>query len=184
MKHGHAKRYQEGGETEYDEIGAVSRGLKGVEAQKYGIAAGARQEAPEAPSATEEDMSPKTFKQAFAEARRAGERTFTWRGKKYTTELAKPKAKAKAEEPDESMAETARLARQAKSAPAEKRGMGPKLTFLTPERLSQSREAMRRSREGMKSGGSVKKYASGGSVSASKRADGCAIRGKTRGKVY
>ena len=34
--------------------------------------------------------------------------------------------------------------------------------------------------EGMKSGGAVK-YAKGGSVS--KRADGCAIRGKTRGKV-
>lgn len=35
--------------------------------------------------------------------------------------------------------------------------------------------------EGMKKGGAVKKMASGGS--ASKRADGCAIRGKTRGKL-
>jgi hypothetical protein len=35
--------------------------------------------------------------------------------------------------------------------------------------------------EGMKKGGKVKKMAAGGS--ASKRADGCAIRGKTRGKV-
>lgn len=34
---------------------------------------------------------------------------------------------------------------------------------------------------GMKKGGAVKKMASGGS--ASKRADGCAIRGKTRGKL-
>lgn len=34
---------------------------------------------------------------------------------------------------------------------------------------------------GMKKGGSVKKMASGGS--ASKRADGCAVRGKTRGKM-
>ena len=34
-----------------------------------------------------------------------------------------------------------------------------------------------------KHGGKVKKYASGGSVSsASKRADGCAVKGKTRGK--
>jgi hypothetical protein len=34
-----------------------------------------------------------------------------------------------------------------------------------------------------KKGGSVKKYAGGGSVSsASKRADGCAMKGKTRGK--
>lgn len=36
--------------------------------------------------------------------------------------------------------------------------------------------------EGMRKGGAVKKYAAGGS--ASSRADGCAMRGKTRGKVY
>lgn len=47
------------------------------------------------------------------------------------------------------------------------------------------RESLKLGREplkiGMKKGGSVKKMASGGKVSsASKRADGCAIRGKTR----
>ena len=37
---------------------------------------------------------------------------------------------------------------------------------------------------GMKKGGSVKKMASGGKVSsASKRADGCAMRGKTKGRM-
>jgi hypothetical protein len=36
---------------------------------------------------------------------------------------------------------------------------------------------------GYKKGGKVKKMASGGSVSASKRADGCAVKGKTRGKM-
>jgi len=37
---------------------------------------------------------------------------------------------------------------------------------------------------GMKKGGKVKKMAKGGSVSsASKRGDGCAIKGKTRGKL-
>ena len=38
----------------------------------------------------------------------------------------------------------------------------------------------------MKKGGKtkVKKMASGGVASASKRADGCAARGKTRGKIY
>jgi hypothetical protein len=36
---------------------------------------------------------------------------------------------------------------------------------------------------GMKRGGKVKKYAKGGSVSsASKRADGCATKGKTKGR--
>jgi hypothetical protein len=37
--------------------------------------------------------------------------------------------------------------------------------------------------QGMKRGGKVKKMASGGAVSASRRADGIAQRGKTRGKM-
>jgi len=36
---------------------------------------------------------------------------------------------------------------------------------------------------GMKRGGSVKRYSSGGSVSASRRGDGIASRGKTRGRI-
>jgi hypothetical protein len=50
------------------------------------------------------------------------------------------------------------------------------------------REALKLTREnpklGMKKGGAVKKMASGGKVSsASKRADGCAVRGKTKGRM-
>jgi hypothetical protein len=42
---------------------------------------------------------------------------------------------------------------------------------------------MMRRRPGMKKGGCVKKMASGGKVgSASKRADGCATKGKTKGR--
>ena len=49
---------------------------------------------------------------------------------------------------------------------------------------AQAKEFRDRPLQPMKKGGAVKKYASGGSVSsASKRADGIAIRGKTRGKV-
>jgi hypothetical protein len=48
-------------------------------------------------------------------------------------------------------------------------------------RMQESYErAQRQSMSGMKKGGKVKKYAAGGS--ASKRADGCAVKGKTRGK--
>ncbi len=36
--------------------------------------------------------SEKTFKQAFADARKGGEKSFMWKGKKYNTEIAKPKA--------------------------------------------------------------------------------------------
>lgn len=38
-----------------------------------------------------------SFKEAFAAARSAGDKTFEWGGKKFTTELAKPKAAPKAE---------------------------------------------------------------------------------------
>jgi len=50
--------------------------------------------APAAPATT--PAAPKnrdsmTFGQAFADARKSGEQTFTWKGKKYGTQLAKPK---------------------------------------------------------------------------------------------
>jgi hypothetical protein len=38
-------------------------------------------------------------------------------------------------------------------------------------------------KDDMKKGGSIKAYASGGSISASSRGDGCAQRGKTRGMM-
>ena len=93
-----------------------------------------------------------SFKEAFAEARANGDKTFEYMGKKYTTELAseKPKAAAKTKETFSASKEIG--AKPAKKAP----------------------DFMRKSM-GMKSGGSVS--------SASKRADGCAIKGKTRGRM-
>lgn len=86
------------------------------------------------------------------------------------------------------------------AAEAKSSGMGPKLSFLTKERLEKSKEAMRQSNKpnpadvdatrrraagmfrpmneavyGMKKGGKVS--------SASSRADGIAQRGKTRGRI-
>jgi hypothetical protein len=40
-----------------------------------------------------------SFKEAFAEARASGDKTFEYMGKKYTTEVAKPKAPAKRKPP-------------------------------------------------------------------------------------
>jgi hypothetical protein len=63
-------------------------------------------------------------------------------------------------------------------SPAEFEAMTPK---LGRENLKLGRENLKL---GMKKGGSVKKMASGGKVSsASKRADGCAVKGKTRGRI-
>jgi phosphopantetheinyl transferase (holo-ACP synthase) len=182
-----------------------------------------------------EGPTAKTFKQAFADARRSGDKTFEFGGKKYTTDIAKPKA-SKAAAPDESAAETARLRRvpQASKEEMDRRsraereqaletsspessligGGGLRLMKALAERLAgrqaakEAGKAMGRRMEkditprpaqltneplkigreslklGMKKGGAVKKYSSGGSVSsASKRADGIATKGKTRGRI-
>jgi len=51
------------------------------------------------------------------------------------------------------------------------------------QKQNEAANEMQRERRGMKKGGAVKKMASGGAVSASRRADGIAQRGKTRGKM-
>jgi hypothetical protein len=91
----------------------------------------------------------------------------------------------------EQRAEQEAKAKKEKEA-AGKKDSVPKNTFLTKERSDAAQQSMKKGFEmglfergnlgiGKKNGGTVKKYASGGSVSsASKRADGCAIRGKTR----
>jgi len=42
-----------------------------------------------------------SFKEAFAEAREAGDKTFEYMGKKYTTEMASDKAKSKSEDKED-----------------------------------------------------------------------------------
>ena len=82
-----------------------------------------------------------SFKEEFAEARAAGDKTFEWGGKKYTTDMAKPKAPAKRK-------------------PLPGRAAEGKMSDVV----------------GAKKGGMVKS-------SASKRGDGIAQRGKTRGRM-
>ena len=102
----------------------------------------------------------KSFKEAFAEARKAGDKTFMFGGKKYTTELKEEAAKKPAPTP----------ARRASASPKDNPYFG--------------RTVSQRSASLKAKGGAIK-MAKGGSVksSASKRADGCAVRGKTRGKM-
>lgn len=95
-----------------------------------------------------EDM---TFKEAFAQARKDGDKKFTWHGKEYTTELAKPEKSFKEK------------AKKAGFTAAETKGGAALMTRKD------------RKPTGMKAGGSV--------GSASKRGDGIAQRGKTRGKM-
>jgi hypothetical protein len=103
----------------------------------------------------------KSFGQAFAEARRAGEKTFMFNGKKYTTELKgeKKDKPAKKEEAKESTKQMADDERVKKLGVFGAKGKNPR-----PANPSM-----------FKKGGSVS--------SASKRADGCAIKGKTKGRM-
>lgn len=62
-----------------------------------------------AEAATEAPAKKLSFKEAFAAARGAGNKSFEWNGKKFTTEMAKPKAAApaaKAEAPAKPKYET------------------------------------------------------------------------------
>ena len=118
-----------------------------------------------------------TFGAAFNAARKAGDKTFMFKGKKYTTEMAKPKAKADTSRANEvppgpqqkmegkTASGVAREARGIKSGRAGAMGRDPS-RYGKPVTLDEL---------GFKKGGSVS--------SASKRADGCATKGKTRGKM-
>lgn len=138
------KKYEEGGSTElpdYErEPDIEDKGLQGAAVAAYKVEKGMNPN-------VNEDM---TFKERFAQARKDGDKTFEWRGKKFTTEVASDKPKASVK-PKESFSPSKSIgASSGKKAP----------DFM--------RKAM-----GMKAGGSV----------ASKRGDGIAQRGKTRGKI-
>lgn len=103
------------------------------------------EETPKSSSSSSLSSSGKSFSQAFREARSAGKDTFTWNGKKYTTEMAGAKKPAADE---------------------------TKFESSVPE-VTDTEE------------GTTTTFKRGGKVnmsSASKRADGIAQRGKTRGK--
>ena len=161
------KRFNKGGDYESSDdyknlMSAAEREAVEYEGEKI---AKPLREAAQASKA--EPMKMASFGEAFKEARGRGDKTFEYMGKKYTTDMAKPKAvaapkveveeKPKARSYGERQAEAGEKMRGAYKGAAENIKRGVKSLF------------------GMKSGGKVK--------SASSRADGCAIRGKTRGKM-
>lgn len=125
-----------------------------------------------------------SFKEAFADARKSGNKTFEWMGKKYTTELAAPKTRTATQEAQDdakifgskAAAEgitASKLPREARGI-ADTRSTGQKFA-ARQERAADVMRRARREQLGMKAGGKVS--------SASKRADGIAKRGKTRGRI-
>ncbi len=137
-----------------------------------------------------------SFKEAFAEARRGGGKTFEWNGKKYTTDMAgsKPASPAKVTDTGDE------IARLAARTPAAKKP-AYETSYDRMNRQNREASAARSSakdadretlRKNIREGGAGKvnpktllpEYKKGGVVSkASSRGDGIAQRGKTRGRV-
>jgi hypothetical protein len=117
------------------------------------------------------------FEQAFADARKAGQKEFDFKGKKFHTRRAdeettsvggKPKMgeyKPRRSEPDMSAYVPRR--KEPDMSAYVPRGTEPDMSGYVPRREPEPLE--------LSKGGKV--------GSASKRADGCAMRGKTRGKM-
>jgi hypothetical protein len=143
------KRYNDGGLPDYErEPDAEDKGLQSAEVAAYKVSKGMdpnksgeeeHMDNVKKKAIYDKPLAKASFKEAFAEARAAGDKTFEYMGKKYSTEMAKPKAKSKS-------------------------------------------NAAVRSHSKMNAMGDT--YKAGGKVSsASKRGDGCAIKGKTRGRM-
>ena len=145
-------------------------------------------------------MALSKFQQAFKYARASGETEFEFNGKKYNTKYKEdtpaPVKKVTAPEAKQTSAvsakDTSNYSNEGRSsaAPAktesnpDKRGIGPYNVgagigdYLSKTFTVEGRDRARKENKekfGMKSGGSVS--------SASKRADGIAQKGKTRGKM-
>ena len=160
------KRYAAGGETDDEAKQSI--------VTKFGKSPGGEDTFERDREVKVSESGPSSFKEAFASARSAGDKMFEYNGKKYTTETAAAKKPAPKAEPAE---------------PKESRGMGPKNTFLTKERMGVKDKSegswMERAKEHLGNEFKTKKMAKGGSVSsASSRGDGIAQRGKTKGKIY
>lgn len=152
-------------------------------------------ELPPAPEA-QATSKPASFKDAFAAARRAGDKVFEYNGKKFTTDLAKPAAAAapmasgpgRAPSPAKKPAapyETPydRMNRTNREGAAAKASTADETARLRQRNMPASK--FDASKVNPKTLLPAKGYAKGGSISsASSRADGIAQRGKTRGTIF
>jgi len=145
---------------------------------------------------------PSSFKEAFAAARGNGDKTFSYNGKLYATELASSTPKKTSPAPMQQEKAAPIFSNEGRNKPSPSKpsmGSDNASAMSVNERIKKSlasaregsgptdsRSVNQRIKEalGMKKGGAVKKMASGGSVSsASRRADGIATKGKTRGRI-
>ena len=166
------KRYDDGGITDDMRSAAETEGTKDDGPDSVSTSGSSPASAPAA------SASSPSFKEAFASARKSGDKTFTWNGKLYGTQLASSSAP-----------------KAAKTSNYSNEGRGSVPTVVTPR----ARSLVDQGRGVDLYGGSIQgikdmfgkskvragsSYAKGGSISsASSRGDGIASKGKTRGKM-
>ena len=149
---------------------------------------------------------PSNFREAFAQARKAGQERFTFNGKSYTTEMAGSKPAAPKPSGRETAEENLSKRRPTDLASSKARHEGMKVAGEKSQRESDAEKAresrlgssiLARDRLGSEPDAYIvnrrrraaeeaakEKFKAGGKVgSASKRADGIAQRGKTRGML-
>jgi hypothetical protein len=114
-----------------------------------------------------DDLANESFSAAFKRNREGGNKTFEWRGKKYTTDVAKPKAKGSYSEDYAKAKEASDKRKAQKSA-----DVAAAKTKADAYSAQLARESAARSNpygyaSMYKKGGKVKKYAEGGNVNYS-----------------
>lgn len=121
----------------------------------------------------EREKPKKSFGQAFAEARKAGKKTFMFNGKSYST-------RTKEEPSEKTLDRVDRKAKEESKGPSEADIDRMVKKFDKPK--SKLGEFGGRGKNPRPANPSM--FKKGGSVSsASKRADGCAVKGKTKGRM-
>ena len=201
------KRFAEGGEVDYGNMGEDERPAP------TGMGEIARLVTPKDTSSQEEsiqkspDSKKETFKEAFAAARKAGAKGFTWNNKRYSTELAPKKEKAsaprhtqsdvrKSEPPNKEKAPAPRNTQSdvRKSEPPksaapkrsiyadamdDQRRFGRKVVDLVSGRGTDAKMPVSEEKRKLRESLSTTNFAKGGSV----RGCGVAQKGKTKGSI-
>jgi hypothetical protein len=164
------------GRTEKEYYSEIIRGAASYEREKMGPNMGGKPTKNTDTSYRMEKAEPEkkeSFKEAFAKNRKAGNKTFEWNGKKFTTELASEKKDK--ETPTGNIGSTRNTDTSSgpnfsakKKVPVEEREVK-----RSPSDIRSPQEKMLQPKPfGYKKGGSVA------------RGDGCAKRGKTKGRTF
>ena len=163
MKKRRVKRYDDGGETsavemaDYDQESESESRSKDLLSRQGDVIREAMKprrtiESYIRQGARDDTAKPEqTFKQAFSAARGSGAKSFEYGGKRYTTEMAseKKRVRSTAPTPDESAAETARLARQARITESPKKEEGAP-GYVVPAALAGASAAAAAAKAAMK----------------------------------